>query len=436
MQPTTAQIPDLDSLLQLATTASRRTTMYIPSDILSQVFTHAAADSLPTLTAIRISHVCSHWRLVALSISRLWNHFDCSLGIPIAQLQMSRVSPNVPISVQFSDLDDLHPEGHPARMTRWHIHRWLTEAQIITFPRWNALNLTLSGETLRESVVKVFDMLSDRNDELGFLVIRLVRAPDAGVVRATYRKLHFRPRHFHLNSWVFPGNWPGSPLHHASSFCYEGGRRTEVAPPLNFTLEQLSRAIFHHSCVLVICGRITAPSLTSLYLDNALRAHFETIPLTPAKINRFSPGLQHLQIVDIHCNLLLWMVPQSSLPNLLTLSLGRCHYRGGRPSGDEASLVQTLVNMDVPSTFPILQKLALQNIPTPPHEFESLLQSLPASTTLVILIGCPQSNTISVDLMRATHGINLSIQLCGGEPGISRGAQLEFAGEWESGLRP
>lgn len=151
----------------------------------------------------------------------------------------------------------------------------------------------LSGETLRESVVKGFDMLSDRNDELDSLVIRLVRDPDAGVLIATYAKLQFRPRHFHLNSWVFPENRPASPLNYASSFCYEGGRCMELTFPFHFTLERLSRAIFHNSRVLGVCDHITAPCLTSLYLDNALQVPLECIPLTPVMINRFSPGLQH-----------------------------------------------------------------------------------------------------------------------------------------------
>jgi len=392
--------------------------MYIQSDILPEIFTHAAAGSLPTLTSIRVSHVCSQWRLVALSISRLWNHFDYSLGIPIAKLQMSRVSPNVPISLRISGWDILDSDSHSEReykMVRCPIQRWLTEAQIITFPRWNSLYLKLSGGGQRESVVKFFDMLSDRDDELDSLVIRLPNDLRSIPLNATLAKLRFRPRHFGLASWDFPITELLEPLNHASSLYYEGWRRMTLTwlPPDHFTLPRLSHVIFRNSAAVDLSGIVIAPSLTSIYLHKSLQVFPGTalVSLKPDMIHEFAPGLQHLQIIDIHSHLLLWMVPRCSLPSLLTLSVGRCDC----PGGNEKSLVRALVNMDMSSTFPMLQKLTLQCVPTPSLEFEELLQSLPASTATFILIRCPQSNTISTDLMRGTHGINLSIQLSDGD---------------------
>jgi len=385
--------------------------MHIPDDILRHIFVRAAADSL--LSSIRISHVCRQWRLVAVSISQLWNHFDYSMGIWVAQLQMSRVSPSAAISVRISHRD-LDSDGHSARgdeMDRWSILKWLIEAEIISFPRWNALYLELPGDAKWESVVDFFDMLSYRDDELDSLAIRITQRLDKTALGSHLVKLRFRPRHFHLDGITFPVNELARSLNRVESIHHEGVRYVALtSSPKPIILQQLSRAIFNNATPLYFFAHVEAPSLTILSLINAVKLNFFQLTVRVDLINEFAPGLQHLQIIDKQSLLLLWMVPLSSLPNLLTLHVEQCQQRQ-YPDGEE-SLVRALISMNMSSTFPVLQKLTLQHVLTPPLEVEGLLQSLPASTAAVTLIECPQSDTISVDLMRATHDINLNIQLC------------------------
>jgi hypothetical protein len=143
-------------------------------DIPSEIFTHTAAGSL--LAAMSISHVCSQWRRVALSISRLWDHFDYSLGIWIAQLQMSRVSPDAAISVRISlwDLDSCGSATEHNTALR-SIQFWLLEMQIIYFPQWNALHLGIFGDVEEDTVAAFFDIFNNRDDELDSLVVRVTQ---------------------------------------------------------------------------------------------------------------------------------------------------------------------------------------------------------------------------------------------------------------------
>jgi hypothetical protein len=391
-------------------------TMHIPGDILSEIFTHAAAGSL--LTAIRISHVCSQWRRVALSISRLWDHFDYSLGIWIAQLQMSRVSPHVAISVRISlwDLEWYSRSARKHNTALRSIQWWLLETQIIYFPRWNALHLELSGDAEGETIAGVFDIFNNRDDELDSLVVRVTQGRHAEALPdATLSKLRFRARDFRLDGIVFPIEMLAGPLSQVASLHYEGGtwedpRLSSVLPPQTppITLQRLSYVTFHHTDISSLLLNATAPSLTTLYFNNSLPHGRPGAEVPLGLLNQFAPHLQHLQIIDSHSNLLHWMLPQFSLPDLLTLSMEEYYEYSGDGGG---LLVQGLINTNIPSTFPKLQKLMLQYVPTPPQVFECLLQSLPASTATVALVECPQSDIIPIDLIRACRNINLSVQL-------------------------
>jgi hypothetical protein len=391
--------------------------MHIPGDILSEIFTHAAAGSL--FTAIPISHVCSQWRRVALSISRLWDHFDYSLGMWIAQLQMSRVSPNAAISVRISLWDS---DSHSGSATEHNtallsIQWWLLETQIIYFPRWNALHLDLTGDAEGETIAGVFDIFNNRDDELDSLVIRVKRRHHAWALPdATLSKLRFRPRDFRLGGIVFPIEMLAGPLNQVAGLHYEGSiwynpHFSSVPPPQNppITLQRLSRVTFYHNDISSLFLNATAPSLTTLYLNNSLPRGSRRAEVPPGLLSQFAPRLQHLQIIDSNSNLLHWMLPQFSLPDLLTLSMEEY----GEYPGDDGGglLIQALINTNMSSTFPKLQKLMLQYVRTPPQVFECLLQSLPASTATVALADCPQSDLIPIDLIKTCNKIKLSVQL-------------------------
>jgi hypothetical protein len=328
---------------------------------------------------------------------------------------MSRISPNVAISVRILcwDLDSYSHSARKHNIVTRSIHKWLTETQIIDFPRWKALHLELSGDAQGESIIGVFDMLCHRDDELDYLVIRVTReVGTAAPPDATLAKLRFRPKDFRLDGIMFPIEMLARPLNQVTTLHYEGGvsEPSTMVPPQNsspITLQRLSGVIFHNVNTHNLFRSVIAPSLTSLHLNNALHRGHGGVEVSPGLISRFAPGLQHLQISDMHPTLSHWMVPQFSLANLLTLNIELYHSH----EYDDQSLIRILTNMDMSSTFPKLEGLILQYVPTPPQEFEWLLQSLPASTATVTLVECPESEAIPIDFIVATHNINFSIQL-------------------------
>jgi hypothetical protein len=197
------------------------------------------------------------------------------------------------------------------------------------------------------------------------------------------------------------------PLNQVASLHYEGGKWhnphfSSVPPPQNppITLQRLSRVSFHHVDISSLFLNATAPSLTTLYLNNSLPSGS---PSRPAQsICTASTAFANNRLI----------FKSGAFDAASVFAAGPAHAEYCEYSGDGGGLlVQALINTNRSSTFPKLQELMLQYVPTPPQVFECLLQSLPASTATVALVECPQSDIIPIDLIKACHNINLSVQL-------------------------
>ncbi|KAI0319400.1 hypothetical protein OF83DRAFT_806278 [Amylostereum chailletii] len=72
----------------------------LPVEILARIFTLIHEEPPEECSAIRVSHVCQHWRVVAISTSQLWTRISDRKGIDMIKLQLER-SDTAPLSVTF-----------------------------------------------------------------------------------------------------------------------------------------------------------------------------------------------------------------------------------------------------------------------------------------------------------------------------------------------
>ena len=361
---------------------------YIPEDILAYIFPYAAAGSL--LTAIRISHVSQEWREIALSLSQLWNHFEYILGIEVAQLQMSRISRTVAISVGITLWDiDAYSQSATAHDTCYRsIKWWLEHTQILGHPHWNALHIELSG--LPERAGQIFDLISMRKDPLDNLHIRFpYYAYDLTAAEATIMKLQFRPMRFHLEGLQFPLGLLGTYFQDLSSLKYGGGfkmREVMVVPEDTSiaVLPRLSTVELHNVNARSFLTHARAPSLSYLHLSNAFDhdPHHNLL-----QVGTFAPSLRRLRIyasTDILCQAL---SPDIYFPGLTSLEIEL------RDSESTRAFMVSLQSLDFEVSFPQLQMFTLIRAFIYRRRLRDMV-GLPERAFVIRLIGCTNATVI------------------------------------------
>ena len=361
---------------------------HLPEDLLACIFPYAASGSL--LTAIRISHVSREWRAVALSLSRLWSHFEYILGIEVARLQMSRINATAAISVEITLWDieaySRSAADHDTRYRR--IKRWLDDTRISGHPRWKALHIELSGHP--ELADRVFDLISLRKDPLDDLYIRFPQYDfDRPAVDATIMKLQFRPKRIYLEGLHFPLSLLSTHFQELSYLKYAGGfTKWEVmVVPLDASIAVLPRLLtveLHNLNPMDFLTHARAPSLLYLHLSNA----FSEDPLQDLlSASTFAPSLRRLRIYA-HTDVLCWALSTDlHFPDLTSLEIELHEVNRNK------EFRTSLHSLDFEASFPKLQMFTLIRAFIFPGRLEDVI-GLPPRELIVRLIDCTNARLI------------------------------------------
>ncbi|KAH9927885.1 hypothetical protein B0H21DRAFT_123948 [Amylocystis lapponica] len=175
-----------------------RTVTRLPSELLVEIFRHVQGEGqFPRTSWIKVTHVCSHWRAVALTTPTLWSNIDIGKNCSLFRAYLER-SGDVKVNISLS-----HKARHEAtvssllsqharRISRLQVTRQAGERLLpfLHFPMPNLESLALnmiSGECTLESQdgddesdeehLDIFAPVSDSFPQLRFVSLQRVLIP-------------------------------------------------------------------------------------------------------------------------------------------------------------------------------------------------------------------------------------------------------------------
>lgn len=281
----------------------------LPTDVLSNIFPIAAHNSV--YTALRLSHVNQHWRETALSISALWSNFDSILNPDVTAMQMSRVSPQAPISIRLRMWEgwEYHLRGQEEQIAE-RLLSWIKRSKVLEHEGpWSTLWIEMPP--MASMYFQAVDnlLVTRRHTALGTLRVSApIERYDTLYMSTLQFTQHFRPRHIHSvgTPFVMDASHPICESLESLDYrmdSYNGQKLifTSFIPCNTQSYQHLHTLALHSIPFQKVAKLFTVPAIRILHLHSTFSTRQARVhdAMWLSKIQEFAPNVEHLMVVDV-----------------------------------------------------------------------------------------------------------------------------------------